>query len=74
MFLPYLHGIDLCAEDIATPVFSFPSLLGTLEEQECTNALYSSEFGLLDWRVNRKHSWLKQIKAFVLRFTSQELF
>lgn len=52
MFLLYLHGLDLCAEDIATPVFSFPSLLGTLEEQECTNALHNSEFGLLDWRVN----------------------
>lgn len=52
MFLVYLHGIDLCAEDIATPVFSFPGLLESLEEQEHNNALPNSAFSLLDWRVN----------------------
>lgn len=52
MFLFNLHRIGLYAEDIVTPVFSFPGLLGALEEQECTNALHNSEFSLPDWRVN----------------------
>lgn len=52
MFLLYLHGIDQCTEDIVTPAFSFPSSLGRLEGQECTNALHNSKFSLPDLRVN----------------------
>lgn len=52
MFLLYLHGIDLCVQDIVTPAFCFPSLFGTLEGQEYSNALHNSEFSLPDQRVN----------------------
>lgn len=52
MLLLYLHGIDQCTGNIVTPAFSFPSSLGTLEGQECTNALNISEFSLPDLTVN----------------------